>query len=103
MEKSSSIPYHALLADRGPNLVLRSGKFGPKPNIGTKFRPSHFFGQELTVCLMHAVERAIPQIAVKTFYGGRGGTLTAFRSSSTVKTCCFFWSLTGITVNPQIW
>ena len=56
------------LADRGPNPDLRSGKFGPLSTIRTNFGPLHFFEQEFTVCqIMHEV-RAIPQIALKTFF-----------------------------------
>ena len=52
------------LADRGSNPDLWSGKFGPRPTIGPKFGPSHFFGHE-THC---HVKRSIPQIALKTFF-----------------------------------
>ena len=51
------------LEDHGPSPDLRNGKFGLRPIIGT----SHFFGRELTFCLLHVV-RATLQIGVKIFF-----------------------------------
>ena len=48
-----------LLADRGPNPDLRSGKFRPQPTIGPKFGPLHFFWKG-THCLPYACRARNP-------------------------------------------
>ena len=74
------------LVGRGPNPDILSSKFGPRPTIGPKFRPSYFFVHG-THC---HVQHPIPQFQVKTFFYWSS---IKFWSSKAVKTYFFyFWS-----------